>query len=133
MHSQLSTVSERDKSNERDQALVRRIRAGGSNGASALDELLRAYGAGLLNSATSIIGDRDLAKDVVQEVFTRLWDTRDKLDIQGNVAAYLYRITRNCAINLLAHERAHQSLEARIAEAYEHKEPRVANNGEIAV
>lgn len=118
---------------KKDAELIRRIHAGGLDGGAALDELLRAYGPGLIDTARRIVGSDDLAKDVVQDVFTKLWDTRGKLSIQGNVASYLYRITRNRALNVRVHERAQQSLGHNIAALHDYKEPQVFNTGERAV
>lgn len=118
-----------------DRDLINRIRAGGTDGGVALDQLLRAYGAGLLDTAARILGSDDLAKDVLQDVFTKLWDTRDELDVnrKGTVASYLYFITRNRALNLLSHERAQVSLKTNLAVLYDYKEPQSFNAGERAV
>ncbi|NUO79653.1 RNA polymerase sigma-70 factor [candidate division KSB1 bacterium] len=54
-----------------------------------------------------------VAKDLVQEVFTRVWQNRDKLDPQQSVKAYLFRIGYNLVIDHLR-KKTHQpdSLEA---------------------
>ena len=41
----------------------------------------------------------DLTKDFVQEVFTRLWQNRQRVDITKSIKAYLYRIANNLAID----------------------------------
>ena len=39
------------------------------------------------------------AKDFIQDVFTRLWENRKKLDSQKSIKAYLYRIANNLVID----------------------------------
>jgi RNA polymerase sigma-70 factor (family 1) len=44
------------------------------------------------------LGDIDLAEDITQEVFIRVWDKRDEV-LQETVRSYLYKIANNLAIN----------------------------------
>ncbi len=111
----------------RDAQLVRRICDGDG---SALSTLLRAYFAWLVDVATSIVTSSDLAQDVVQDVFLRLWDIRSSLEIRGSVAAYLYKAVRNKALDVLAHERAQHDLQQRVHASYAGIEPAVSNEGE---
>ena len=41
----------------------------------------------------------ELTKDFVQEVFTRVWLKRDRLDTSKSIKAYLYRIANNMTID----------------------------------
>ncbi|NIV97129.1 RNA polymerase sigma-70 factor [candidate division KSB1 bacterium] len=43
----------------------------------------------------------EMAEDLVQETFVRLWQTRKKLDPGHNLEVYLFRIARNLAINTM--------------------------------
>lgn len=45
--------------------------------------------------ALKFLKSRELAEELVQEVFMRVWKYRDKLDEDGQVSAYLYKIARN--------------------------------------
>ena len=44
--------------------------------------------------------DADEVKDIIQEVFYRLWKKRKSLFIRKSLKAYLYRMTYNCMINM---------------------------------
>ena len=46
--------------------------------------------------------DREEARDVVQEVFITLWNKRDSVIAQSNLAGYLYTVLRNTILNLFA-------------------------------
>lgn len=43
------------------------------------------------------------AKDIVQEVFVKMYDGRDKIESNTNIRAYLYRLTKNRCIDYLKH------------------------------
>ncbi|MCI0690974.1 RNA polymerase sigma-70 factor [candidate division KSB1 bacterium] len=43
--------------------------------------------------------DEELAKDLLQEVFSRVWKNRENLDPQQSIKSYLYRIGHNLVID----------------------------------
>jgi len=45
--------------------------------------------------------DQEQAKEIVQEVFIKIWEMRDKLEIQGAISSYLYQTVKNRSINHL--------------------------------
>jgi len=45
-------------------------------------------------------GDADMAEDITQDTFVKLWETRHRID-KGTVKAYLYKIAQNNTINHL--------------------------------
>lgn len=49
-----------------------------------------------------MLEDRDEARDIVQEIFTNLWERMDGLEIQHSYQAYLFRSARNLVINRMA-------------------------------
>ncbi|MDR2283691.1 MAG: RNA polymerase sigma-70 factor [Sphingobacterium sp.] len=49
-----------------------------------------------------MIGDKDEARDIVQEVFTNLWDILDQVTITHSYSSYLYRAIRNVVINRIS-------------------------------
>jgi RNA polymerase sigma-70 factor (family 1) len=49
--------------------------------------------------------DEDLAKDFVQELFTRLWLRRDDILENGNLAQYLYISIRSRMLNFFVHQK----------------------------
>ena len=89
-----------------DSDLVRRMRRGDEG---ALEALYLRY-AGLVHTlALRIVGDPELAREVLQDTFLRSWDGRDTYDpAKGRVAWWLMGIARNRAIDLLR-SRSHQA------------------------
>jgi RNA polymerase sigma-70 factor, ECF subfamily len=88
-----------------DEGLVRRVAQSGDE--RALSELYDRY-AGLIYSAgVRYLGDRALAEDLVQDVFTSVWRGAAGFDpSRANFATWVYRITRNRATDLIRRRRA---------------------------
>ncbi|MCC6626249.1 MAG: sigma-70 family RNA polymerase sigma factor [Chloroflexi bacterium] len=61
--------------------------------------------------ALRITGDRDLAEDVTQEVFLRVWRRAETYDpARGRAIAWLMTVTHNQALNHLRHPHCQQRL-----------------------
>src|SRR3954464_6998876 len=86
-----------------DATLVERLP--GDRSGDELRELYRRYAPELFGFATSALGDRELAEEVVQDVFAQLWRHANDYDKgRASVRTWLYAIARNRIID--AHRRA---------------------------
>lgn len=47
------------------------------------------------------VGDKDDAKDIVQELFTELWIKRETIEVKGELTSYLYVAIRHKMINYI--------------------------------
>jgi RNA polymerase sigma-70 factor (ECF subfamily) len=67
----------------------------------------------LFRFALRMLGDEDDAKDIVQEVFIRVWNGRDQMDQIQNMEAWCMRITKNLSLDKLraVQRKGTQSLE----------------------
>jgi len=65
----------------------------------AYEEVFRAMYAPLVRYAASITRSKASARDLVQDVFVSLWESRRTLDPTQSLEAYLYRAVRNRAYN----------------------------------
>lgn len=89
-----------------DPDLLRRMRLGDE---LALEMLYARYGGLIYTLALRIIGDPELAREVLQDTFLRSWDGRDTYNPErGRVPAWLMGIARNRAIDLLR-SRSHRA------------------------
>lgn len=70
-------------------------------------ELYERYFSQLYIHAYNKLGDREAAKDIVQDLFTRLWEKRSELQITGSFSSYLYTAIRNRVIDYMARQ-SHQ-------------------------
>ncbi|MBS1528664.1 MAG: RNA polymerase sigma-70 factor [Bacteroidetes bacterium] len=87
------------------------------------DDLYRAYFAPLCFFATNIICNDDDAKDLVEDVFLKLWQRKQRFENAAHAQAYLYRCVRNSCINLLRHgKRKTAKLDLLIAETEDFQE-----------
>ena len=84
-----------------DRDLLSRIRQGDQG---AFDTLFRAHYAPLVRHVEGMLRRRDVAEEVVQDVMLELWRRRETLVVDDSLRAYLYRATRNRALNHLRHE-----------------------------
>lgn len=66
--------------------------------------VLEDYQAPLVRYAAHITGDLDLARDVVQDTFLRLWKQK-KQRVEGHLAQWLFRVCRNRALDVLRKEK----------------------------
>jgi len=89
-----------------------------------LDELLRGYWERLVGYAATVLGSRDDAQDIAQEAFVRLWMHPDAMHSPDSAIAFLYRVTRNRALN----ERRRRLVRFRWRERELHEEPKHAVN-----
>lgn len=80
--------------------LVNLIHLGNRN---AYTELYKRYAMQLLNHAYMRVHCREEAKDIVQELFTKLWHKRKEIIVSKNVSAFLYRSVQNIILNQIAH------------------------------
>ena len=58
----------------------------------------------LYNHAYKKLGDPEEVKDVLQELFTNLWNKRADIPVAVNLSGYLYAGIRNRVLNLLSHK-----------------------------
>ncbi|MFT3902023.1 MAG: RNA polymerase sigma-70 factor [Niabella sp.] len=75
------------------------------NDQAAFDELFTYYFTGLVSFASSLLKDRQLAEEVVEDVFIKLWLNRKTMVSIKNVSHYIYTATKYAAINALKAKR----------------------------
>lgn len=66
----------------------------------AFEEIVLMHEHRLLTFATRMLGDKESARDAVQEAFLRLWRSRESYQSRGKLAAYLYRLIHNACADL---------------------------------
>lgn len=89
-----------------DEILIRALDS--ERGEEAARSLYRTYGSELYGFALNRLGDRGLAEEVVQEIFTRVWRNADAFDARrGSVRTWLYGIARNTIVDVERHRSRH--------------------------
>jgi len=69
------------------------------------------------------------AKDIIQEVFLKLWECRENIHTINNIEAWLYRLTENKTIDFLRKAAA----DTRLKDAIWNKMQEIVNEAEICV
>lgn len=67
----------------------------------AFERLFHAEYAPLCVFAEKIVGSPQVAEDVVQSMFLKLWSGRERLPVLNSLRAFLFASTRNAALDLL--------------------------------
>jgi RNA polymerase sigma-70 factor (ECF subfamily) len=96
----LSTIGKfLTKDEDRDRDFMVRIKARDS---AALSELYDHYNRLLFGLILSIVKKREEAEDILQEVFTSIWEKADQFDTErGTVYTWIVTLTRNLSIDRL--------------------------------
>ncbi|MDB4898850.1 MAG: polymerase sigma-70 factor [Gemmatimonadetes bacterium] len=82
--------------------LVARIRAGDE---AAFQALYLTHHDGLWRFAYTYVRSRDVAEELVHDVFLALWGTRATWEVRTRARAWLFAAVRHLALNHLRHER----------------------------
>ncbi|PWL30792.1 RNA polymerase sigma-70 factor [uncultured Roseivirga sp.] len=85
-------------SNQQDVALQQRLSRGDE---TAFQETFELYFKVLVLFATKFSLDKEAAEDLVQDVFVKLYEQRDRLQFHSSLKAFLYQSVRNRCIDLI--------------------------------
>jgi len=66
------------------------------------------YFGSLFIFAKEYVQEDEVAKEMVQDTFLKLWEKRTSLDNDTNIQSFLYRITRNNCLNYIKHLKVQQ-------------------------
>jgi RNA polymerase sigma-70 factor (ECF subfamily) len=100
------------ESTGRDKMLVARVRQGDP---AALDQLYCLYRDDLGWYVRSIVRSREAAEEIIQDLFLRLWQHRDRWEFEGEPRAYLFRAARNRSVSFLRSQRVELRLHREVA------------------
>lgn len=71
----------------------------------AFESLFKRYYDSLCAHAFDFVSRRDLAEEIVQDTFLKIWERFDDLRIEVSEKAYLYRAVQNNSLNFIKQER----------------------------
>lgn len=99
---------------EENRAIFEKIKAGDQN---AFEKLFKTYYPSLCSYACQMLGDEESAEEVAQEIFVKLWEKRQTIEIEVSVNNYLFRSVKNHCLNIIHHEKIKQQYSEKIKEA----------------
>jgi len=75
----------------------------------AFEELYNLFSPGLFLHAYAKVKDRELSKDLVQDLFAHLWEQPSRLNVQGELQTYLHVCMKNRIIDYISKEKNHST------------------------
>lgn len=84
----------------RDKDIIGRIRKGDIK---QFESLFRSSYVSLVKYSKKLIKDQDTAEEIVQELFFRLWQDREKIKIESSLNGYLFRAVHNRCLHYFEH------------------------------
>lgn len=84
---------------------IEKLRSGDKG---CFEALFKQYYVPLTDYAYRILHDREEAQDVVQDVFCKLWDKREGMDIRCSLNAYLYKMVYTACMASIRHQKVVQ-------------------------
>lgn len=90
-------------------SLVERMKGGDRESFNAL---FRRYYKPLMRFCFRFVADEDVAAEIMQDLFVKLWTGRDKLKITTSFESYLTSAVRNAAYTYINTQRAHNEAHA---------------------
>jgi RNA polymerase sigma-70 factor (ECF subfamily) len=82
--------------------IIGRIRNGDKG---QFESLFRSSYVSLVRYAKTLIKDHDTAEEIVQDLFFKLWQDREKLNIESSLNGYLFRSVHNRCLHYIEHTR----------------------------
>ena len=88
------------KSSETDITFLNKLNA---RDHEAFKQLFREFFQDIAYYSSKILKDTDIAEDIAQEVFIRLWEKENHFENYLALKSYLYLSARNCCLNYIKH------------------------------
>jgi RNA polymerase sigma-70 factor (ECF subfamily) len=95
---------------------------------AAFEKMFFEYYASLCRFSKGYVGTADAARDVVQEVFIKIWSNRVNFYIHTSVKSYLFQAVRNSSLNAIQKKKRYQSFEEEYLREIETKKVPEPNN-----
>ncbi|OOQ58662.1 RNA polymerase sigma-70 factor [Mucilaginibacter pedocola] len=91
-----------------DSAIIALLKEGDQR---VFEQVFKTHFKNLHSYAYTFLKDDELAEEVVQNVFCRIWEKRGQLKTDGSIKAYLYRAVHNESLNYLKREKVKANFE----------------------
>lgn len=93
----ISETTDPDSENARDVELMLQIQATGDH--ELFRELIERHQTAVIGTVAKMLGSNNQAEDLAQQVFLRLWKSRERYKPTAKFTTFLYTITRNLVFN----------------------------------
>lgn len=83
----------------------------------AFQALFRKYYSAMCHFANQFLNDSEMAEEIVQDMFVKIWEKRAVLNIETSVKHYFFRSVRNHCLNQIQHEKIKKQYASKVLEA----------------
>lgn len=103
--------------------IIQRIKEGDK---SCYEDLFKSLYAHLCNFAFQFLKEKAASEEIVQDIFFKLWEKREELNINSSVKSYLFSSVRNQCLNQIKHlevrdnYKVHNEQQIKYSEQQEH-------------
>lgn len=87
----------------------------------AFQVLFKKYYSALCHFARQFLNDSESAEETVQDMFVKIWEKRDHLNIETSVKHYFFRSVRNHCLNQIQHEKIKKQYADMVMESSAHE------------
>jgi len=81
-----------------DNSLITKLRNGDD---SSFEVIYKSYYRRIFHFALQYLRDEEACSNIIQDVFSSLWDNREKLTIDSNLNAWLFTVTKNKCLKFI--------------------------------
>lgn len=93
--------------------------------AKAFELLFKRHYKPLCRRVNSMLNDEEATEDVVQQLFIKIWESRETLETPDSVAAYLFTAARNRALNYIKSQSRKSSNEVPLTNLHDEADNRM--------
>ena len=90
---------------------IEKIKAGDRE---SFNQVFRRYYSPMVRFCIRYVADSDIASEIVQDLFLKLWSNREKISFNTSFESYMLTSVRNSAITYINKERSHAEANLRI-------------------
>ncbi len=83
----------------------------------AFNTLFQKYYSSMCHFARQFLNDSEMAEETVQDMFVRIWEKRESLNIESSVKHYLFRSVRNQCLNQIQHQKIRKQYASMVKES----------------
>lgn len=90
---------------------IEKIKAGDRE---SFNQVFRRYYSPMVRFCIRYVADSDLASEIVQDLFVKLWSNREKISFNTSFESYMLTSVRNSALTYINKERSHAEANLRV-------------------
>ncbi len=83
----------------------------------AFNALFQKYYSSMCHFARQFLNDSEMAEETVQDMFVRIWEKRESLNIESSVKHYFFRSVRNHCLNQIQHQKIRKQYASMVKES----------------